>query len=89
MKFVKTVCQSCAAPVLSELEKGTERNGGSSNSYCRNCFQMGAFTDPKMTAEMMHEKVRLRMIGMKFPRFLAKLMANKVYTLERWEAVKI
>ncbi len=88
MKNTKTVCQSCALPILSDYENGTESNGILTGTYCRRCYRFGAFTDPKMTVEMMHEDLRLRMIGMKFPRFLAKLMANKVYTLERWETAK-
>ncbi len=88
MKFIKTVCQSCAAPIQNAYERGTERNGGYTTVYCHRCFQSGTFTDPRMTVEKMYENVRLRMIKMKFPRFLAKLMANKVYTLERWEVAK-
>lgn len=88
MKSVKPVCQSCASPVLRANEKGTESHGGLSEIYCKQCYRLGAFTDPQMTVEKMCEDLRLRMIVMKFPRFLAKLMANKVYTLKRWEANK-
>jgi hypothetical protein len=89
VKFAKTICQSCASPILQEYDKGKERNGRFSDIYCRRCFQFGAFTDPQMTAERMHENVRIKMIEMKFPRFLASLMANQVYTLKRWETVKV
>jgi hypothetical protein len=37
-----------------------------------------------MTAEQMHEIVRVRMVELRFPRFLAKLLANSVYELRRW-----
>ena len=89
MKFNKSICQSCASPILKEQDKGTERQGGTSETYCRRCYQLGSFTDPKMTVEKMYEVVRVKMIDMKFPRFLAKLMANQVYTLKRWGAVKV
>jgi hypothetical protein len=91
MKFSKLICQSCATPIRKDMEKGTERKGGFSEIFCRRCYQSGVFTDPKMTMEMMHESVRLKMIEMQFPRFLAVLLANKVYALKRWEteAVKV
>lgn len=85
MKFSKLICQSCATPIRKDFEKGTERNGGFSETFCRRCYQSGIFTDPKMTMEMMHENVRVKMIEMQFPRFLAVLLANKVYALKRWE----
>lgn len=85
----KAVCQSCCAPILKEFDKGREMDGRTTDVYCRRCFQSGMFTDPKMTVEEMHEIIRMRMIEMKFPRFLAKLLANQVYTLKRWEQVKV
>jgi hypothetical protein len=87
MKLSKAVCQSCGSPMLKDYDRGLEKNGFLSE-FCRRCYQSGAFIDPLMTAEKMHENVRVKMIGMKFPRFLAKLLANKVYTLKRWELVK-
>lgn len=84
MKPKKAVCQSCASPILRDLDQGSEKDGTPSEYYCRRCFAWGKFTDPKMTVEEMHEIVRTRMIGLNFPRFLAKLSANSVYTLRRW-----
>jgi hypothetical protein len=88
MKFSKTVCQSCASPILRDYDKGTERGGEHSEAYCRRCYQVGSFTDIKMTAEEMHDRVREKMIEMKFPHYLAELMAQNVYALKRWEAEK-
>ena len=89
MKAKKSICQSCASPILRDLDKGTEKDGSISDLYCRRCFAYGAFTEPKMTATEMHEIVRLKMIGLKFPRFLAKLSANGVYDLNRWAVSKV
>jgi len=85
MKFAKEICQSCAAPILRDFDKGTERSGAQSALYCRRCYQSGSFTDPKMTVEGMREAVRARMTDMKFPRFLAVLLSDRVHTLKRWE----
>jgi hypothetical protein len=41
-----------------------------------------------MTVEIMREDLLLRMIEMNFPKFLAQGMANKVYTLARWDGTK-
>lgn len=84
MKHPKTICQSCAAPLLIDYDHGSERDGSASGIYCRRCYRLGAFTEPKMTAEQMHEIVRVRMVELRFPRFLAKLLANSVYELRRW-----
>ncbi len=42
-----------------------------------------------MTVEKMREIIQHKMIEMKFPRFLAVLLANRVHTLKRWELVKV
>jgi Putative zinc ribbon domain len=84
----KSVCQSCGSPILRDLDKGSEKNGDPSENYCRRCYRMGSFTDPQMTAEKMREIVQLKMLEMKFPRFLARMMANHVTTLKRWETHK-
>lgn len=84
MKYPKTICQSCATPLLIDYDHGSESDGSPSGLYCRRCYRLGAFTEPKMTAEQMHEIVRVRMVELRFPRFLAKLSANGVYDLQRW-----
>jgi hypothetical protein len=84
MRIIKTVCQSCGSPLRKDAEKGRERNGVISESYCRRCYQLGAFTDSQMTVERMHETVRVKMVEMQFPRFLALQLANQVYALKRW-----
>lgn len=89
MKPPKAVCQSCASPILRDFDRGTDKDGTPTDLYCRRCFAWGHFTEPRMTAEQMYEVVRTRMIGLKFPRFLAKLSANGVYDLKRWAATKV
>lgn len=80
----KVVCQSCGTPVEKEIFKGTEVNGALSDLYCRRCYMFGNFTDNAMTAEKMSEIVHQKMIELKFPRYLAQLLAEHVYTLKRW-----
>jgi hypothetical protein len=89
MKYPKTICQSCATPLLIDYDHGSESDGTPSGLFCRRCYRLGAFTEPKMTAEQMHEIVRVRMVELRFPRFLAKLSANGVYDLQRWTAPEV
>ena len=84
-KLSKSVCQSCGSPIRMESEQGTESGGAFTDLYCGNCYRFGAFTDPGMTVDEMKENIRHRMLEMKFPRFLAVLLADRVYTLKRWE----
>jgi hypothetical protein len=37
-----------------------------------------------MTVEHMHETIRVKMLDLRFPRFLAIQLANQVYALKRW-----
>jgi hypothetical protein len=85
----KTICQSCASPLLLNYDHGTEKDSSPSDLYCRRCYQMGSFTEPNMTVEKMHEIIRVKMIGLRFPRFLAKLSANGVFELKRWAAHQV
>ncbi len=88
MKSYKLVCQSCGVPIRKDSEKGTERMGGHTEDYCRRCYQLGDFTEPDMTAATMREKVRMKMVEMRFPRYLATQLADQVYALKRWETPK-
>ena len=40
-----------------------------------------------MSAEAMVEKVRVKLLELRFPRFLAILLSNRVYGLNRWKAL--
>jgi len=80
----KTVCQSCGSPLRKDSDKGRERNGVITETYCRRCYQLGGFTDSEMTAEKMREIIRVKMTELRFPRFLADKLADNVYSLKRW-----
>ena len=88
LKFTKSVCQSCGSPILKESDWGTEQGGDPTNLYCRRCYRLGEFTEPGITVGEMQEIIRRKMVELHFPRYLAVLMANRVHTLKRWEAVK-
>ncbi len=42
-------------PMTKPTDFGTNADGGKNQDYCSNCFQNGAFTDPKTTLPEMIE----------------------------------
>ena len=46
-------CQSCAMPMTTPDEFGTQAGGSYHDEYCTYCFQEGAFTDPNLTLDHM------------------------------------
>ena len=42
-----------------------------------------------MTLEEMHHTVQSKMIELRFPRFLAEELANRVQKLKRWELTRV
>ena len=43
------ICQSCTMPIADPKDRGTEKDGSSTNEYCKYCYQQGKFTNPRMT----------------------------------------
>ncbi len=82
---MQKICQSCAMPMKQDPKGGgTEADGTLSAKYCSYCYENGAFTQPDFSAQQMQEFVVEQLVKMKFPRFLARLMARKIPQLERW-----
>jgi hypothetical protein len=46
-------CQSCAMPLGTPEDFGTDQAGYRVNDYCRHCFADGAFTAPDISMEEM------------------------------------
>jgi hypothetical protein len=49
-------CESCGMPLVSDEDKGTEKDGSQSIRYCTHCYQGGRFTDPDLTRDTMIAK---------------------------------
>jgi hypothetical protein len=64
---------------------GTEADGSKSTMYCSHCYQHGRFTMPDITAAQMQERVRDKLAGMGFPRFLGGFFTRGIPGLARWE----
>ena len=63
---------------------GTNADGSKSAVYCSHCFQRGEFVLTNITAAEMQARVRQKLTGMGFPRFVAGLFTRGIPKLERW-----
>ena len=78
-------CQSCGMPLARDaMGGGTEADGSKSTEYCSHCYQKGAFTDPRMTAERMVENVKARLEQLKLPPNVVTNLTSEIPTLRRW-----
>lgn len=64
---------------------GSNANGTKSEKYCSYCYSEGKFTRPEITVNQMHEFVVEKLVEMKYPKFLARLMTMQLPKLERWQ----
>lgn len=39
------ICQSCGMPITSNDQLGTNKDGGTSEDYCKYCYENGEFID--------------------------------------------
>lgn len=77
------ICQSCGMPLSKDPAPMYE-----GKKYCGYCFKDGEFTCTDIDAQGMQKLVVEKMVEMKIPRFLAKLLSRKVPKLERWQQPK-
>ena len=49
-------CQSCAMPLGTPEDFGTDAHRYRVNDYCRHCYTNGAFTEPDVSMPAMLEK---------------------------------
>lgn len=77
-------CQSCTMPIDDMEERGTEKDGSKSDSYCKYCYQEGRFTDPEMTLERMQQIATTEMKKQKLPENIIQLSLNMLPGLKRW-----
>ncbi len=71
-------CQSCAMPLNTEADFGTNKDKTLSEDYCTYCFQEGAFTQDLTMDEMIEHCLK----------FLDEFNkdADKVYTIDEARA---
>ena len=81
-------CQSCAMPMNSDADYGTEKDGSISSDYCTYCYQNGAFVDENVAMAEMSEFCAQKMAEMNIVSYQqGKEMMDQVLPhLKRWKA---
>ena len=82
-----SVCQSCMAPLESEIDFGTNEDGSKNRDYCGLCFRKGRFTDPNIPlARVMNEVTIHVKLTRNIDTYTARqIVENKMPTLKRWK----
>ncbi len=75
-------------PMKRAEDRGTEADLNRSAKFCSHCYIGGRFTLPDLTAAQMQERVRDKMIGIGFPKFLTGFFTRGIPRLERWSAAR-
>ncbi|MDL2225857.1 helix-turn-helix domain-containing protein [Eubacteriales bacterium OttesenSCG-928-M02] len=86
------ICQSCGMTLDEEANKGSERDGDRSNTYCIHCYQDGAFTQDRTMEEQVESNLRFldewnKEQGTSFSKEEARIQLMELMpTLGRWKA---
>lgn len=84
----RSVCQSCAMPLSSRADFGTDAMGHLVSDYCHFCFVNGGFSEPEISMQGMIDKCVAVMAQRGImPRAEAQAhMTRLLPTLKRWRA---
>ncbi len=78
-------CQSCTMPIDNPEDRGTEKDGSKSDTYCKYCYKDGAFTDPGMTLQRMMEIAKAEMKKQHLPDHIIQQSMDMLPRLKRWQ----
>jgi hypothetical protein len=85
----KHICQSCSMPLDNPDLWGTEKDGSTTNEYCKYCYQNGGFTNPDLTLEEMKEHMMKIMGKDNLPEDILERAMNRLPFLKRWSASNV
>ncbi len=79
-------CQSCGMPLKKDPNGGgTNADKTVSDMYCSYCYVDGKFLQENITVGEMQEFVKMKLIEMHFPKFIAGFFVKGIPKLERWK----
>lgn len=78
-------CQSCTMPIDNPEDRGTEKDASKSDTYCKYCYQNGAFTDPDMTLQKMQETASAEMKKQQLSADIIRQSLEMLPHLKRWK----
>lgn len=78
-----TKCQSCGRKFSSMVIYGTEKNAEINSAFCKDCYELGEFTNPDLTMEQVfNERIKyLNKPCLKIKKFMARVHFS---ILDRW-----
>lgn len=81
-----TICQSCAMPLNSPEDYGSEKDGSKSADYCLYCYVNGEFTSNNTMEEMIEACLSFALEGKVYPdaETARKQMFKDFPRLKRW-----
>ena len=83
--FTKMLCQSCAMPIKTPKDCGSNSDETPNQEYCFYCYKNGAFVEPNITLEQMIEKVTKMIKKMGVNQKNIERSKNTIPTLKRWK----
>lgn len=72
-------------PLDDPDDRGTEKDGSKSETYCKYCYRDGAFTDPDMTLQKMMDTARSEMKKQHLPEDIIQRSMTMLPHLKRWQ----
>ena len=80
------ICQSCAMPLKTKADRGTNADGSLHDDYCVFCYKNGSFTNAMPLEQFIELQVALATEKLGMPEAEARAMAERVLpTLKRWK----
>ncbi len=78
-------CQSCGMPITEDI-LGTEKDGSTSEDYCKFCYEKGEFLQDFTMAEMIEFCIPLVVANSDMDEQSVSIMLNKfIPQLKRWK----
>lgn len=86
METIQKNCQSCGMPMKRDAKGGgTKSDGTKSLMYCSNCYELGKFIHPNMTADEMKLLVKGKLKEFGIPGIVSGVFTRNIPKLARWK----
>jgi len=76
-------------PIDKPENRGTEKDGSKSDTYCKYCYQNGAFTDPDMTMQQVLDISISEMRKQHLPENIIQETIRMFPGLKRWRTAVV
>ena len=80
------ICQSCAMPITSDEQLGSNKDGSINNDYCKYCYKNGEFIDKVTMEEYIEMCSKYGFQAGMTNEEMKELCKNLFPTLKRWKS---